>query len=274
MRRPTRLSRSRNSRTRARSWLAVAAAGCTGGEYQERAAARPESCSTVQAILLRAHHRVAPAYILATSSDRPKRNRPAAPLDGPRVARPHAMLSLRLPKEVPRRGPLPAEAKPGVCQPIGRGLPQPEPGRTGRFRRRTSREPCARWPCISVIGSCAAMGPRRAAKRPVVGRAGLWHPKVWPGLEAGGILARPHWRRGVVRMNRFSPRFADSRPCRRSRSGGVSWSDPSGRSRRRVGRGAARGPPCHARLAAEQQLMLGNRLIDHPPPWGGAALGA
>ncbi len=32
-----------------------------------------------------------------------------------------------------------------------------------------------------------------------VGRAGLWSPEGWPGLEVGWVLARPHWGRGLAR---------------------------------------------------------------------------
>jgi RimJ/RimL family protein N-acetyltransferase len=32
----------------------------------------------------------------------------------------------------------------------------------------------------------------------VVGRAGLWEPEGWPGLEVGWLLARPHWGRGFA----------------------------------------------------------------------------
>ncbi len=31
-----------------------------------------------------------------------------------------------------------------------------------------------------------------------VGRAGLWEPLGWPGLEVGWALARPHWGRGLA----------------------------------------------------------------------------
>lgn len=31
-----------------------------------------------------------------------------------------------------------------------------------------------------------------------VGRAGLWQPEGWPGLEVGWILARPYWGRGFA----------------------------------------------------------------------------
>ena len=31
-----------------------------------------------------------------------------------------------------------------------------------------------------------------------VGRAGLWQPEGWPGLEVGWILARPHWGQGYA----------------------------------------------------------------------------
>jgi RimJ/RimL family protein N-acetyltransferase len=31
-----------------------------------------------------------------------------------------------------------------------------------------------------------------------VGRAGLWHPEGWPGLEVGWALARPYWGRGYA----------------------------------------------------------------------------
>lgn len=32
----------------------------------------------------------------------------------------------------------------------------------------------------------------------LVGRAGLWHPEGWPGLEVGWLLARRHWGRGFA----------------------------------------------------------------------------
>jgi RimJ/RimL family protein N-acetyltransferase len=32
----------------------------------------------------------------------------------------------------------------------------------------------------------------------VVGRAGLWEPEGWPGLEVGWLLARRHWGRGFA----------------------------------------------------------------------------
>jgi RimJ/RimL family protein N-acetyltransferase len=31
-----------------------------------------------------------------------------------------------------------------------------------------------------------------------VGRAGLWRPEGWPGLEVGWVLARPHWGHGYA----------------------------------------------------------------------------
>src|SRR5690349_2032399 len=31
-----------------------------------------------------------------------------------------------------------------------------------------------------------------------VGRAGLWQPEGWPGLEVGWILGRAHWGRGYA----------------------------------------------------------------------------
>jgi RimJ/RimL family protein N-acetyltransferase len=36
------------------------------------------------------------------------------------------------------------------------------------------------------------------ASRVFVGRAGLWHPDGWPGLEVGWALARPYWGRGYA----------------------------------------------------------------------------
>ena len=32
----------------------------------------------------------------------------------------------------------------------------------------------------------------------VVGRAGLWEPEGWPGLEVGWLLARPRWGQGFA----------------------------------------------------------------------------
>ncbi len=32
----------------------------------------------------------------------------------------------------------------------------------------------------------------------LVGRAGLWQPEGWPGLEVGWLLARRHWGRGFA----------------------------------------------------------------------------
>jgi RimJ/RimL family protein N-acetyltransferase len=32
----------------------------------------------------------------------------------------------------------------------------------------------------------------------VVGRAGLWNPEGWPGLEVGWVLGRPYWGRGFA----------------------------------------------------------------------------
>ena len=32
----------------------------------------------------------------------------------------------------------------------------------------------------------------------VVGRAGLWNPEGWPGLEVGWVIARQHWGRGFA----------------------------------------------------------------------------
>ena len=32
----------------------------------------------------------------------------------------------------------------------------------------------------------------------VVGRAGLWNPDGWPGLELGWVVARPHWGKGFA----------------------------------------------------------------------------
>ena len=32
----------------------------------------------------------------------------------------------------------------------------------------------------------------------LVGRAGLWQPEGWPGLEVGWLLARPHWGHGFA----------------------------------------------------------------------------
>jgi RimJ/RimL family protein N-acetyltransferase len=32
----------------------------------------------------------------------------------------------------------------------------------------------------------------------LVGRAGLFEPQDWPGLEVGWVLARPHWGRGFA----------------------------------------------------------------------------
>jgi RimJ/RimL family protein N-acetyltransferase len=32
----------------------------------------------------------------------------------------------------------------------------------------------------------------------VIGRAGLWHPEGWPGLEAGWLLDRARWGRGLA----------------------------------------------------------------------------
>ncbi|HWF25539.1 MAG TPA: GNAT family N-acetyltransferase [Solirubrobacteraceae bacterium] len=32
----------------------------------------------------------------------------------------------------------------------------------------------------------------------LVGRAGLFEPEGWPGLEVGWVLARPHWGRGFA----------------------------------------------------------------------------
>ena len=32
----------------------------------------------------------------------------------------------------------------------------------------------------------------------LVGRAGLWQPEGWPGLEVGWLLGRPHWGRGYA----------------------------------------------------------------------------
>jgi RimJ/RimL family protein N-acetyltransferase len=32
----------------------------------------------------------------------------------------------------------------------------------------------------------------------VVGRAGLWRPEGWPGLEVGWLLARPRWGQGFA----------------------------------------------------------------------------
>lgn len=32
----------------------------------------------------------------------------------------------------------------------------------------------------------------------LVGRAGLWEPEGWPGLEVGWLLARPHWGQGFA----------------------------------------------------------------------------
>ena len=31
-----------------------------------------------------------------------------------------------------------------------------------------------------------------------MGRAGLWQPEGWPGLEVGWLLGRPHWGRGLA----------------------------------------------------------------------------
>lgn len=36
------------------------------------------------------------------------------------------------------------------------------------------------------------------ASRRFVGRAGLWQPEGWPGLEVGWILARPYWGHGYA----------------------------------------------------------------------------
>lgn len=32
----------------------------------------------------------------------------------------------------------------------------------------------------------------------LVGRAGLWEPEGWPGLEVGWVLSRAHWGRGFA----------------------------------------------------------------------------
>ena len=32
----------------------------------------------------------------------------------------------------------------------------------------------------------------------LVGRAGLWQPEGWPGLEVGWVLARAHWGKGLA----------------------------------------------------------------------------
>lgn len=32
----------------------------------------------------------------------------------------------------------------------------------------------------------------------LVGRAGLWQPEGWPGLEVGWVLSRAHWGRGFA----------------------------------------------------------------------------
>lgn len=32
----------------------------------------------------------------------------------------------------------------------------------------------------------------------LMGRAGLWNPEGWPGLEAGWLLHRPYWGRGFA----------------------------------------------------------------------------
>ncbi len=32
----------------------------------------------------------------------------------------------------------------------------------------------------------------------LVGRAGLWQPDGWPGLEVGWLLGRPHWGQGYA----------------------------------------------------------------------------
>lgn len=32
----------------------------------------------------------------------------------------------------------------------------------------------------------------------LVGRAGLWQPEGWPGLEVGWVLGRPYWGRGFA----------------------------------------------------------------------------
>jgi RimJ/RimL family protein N-acetyltransferase len=34
--------------------------------------------------------------------------------------------------------------------------------------------------------------------RELVGRAGLWRPPDWPGLELGWTVARPHWGKGYA----------------------------------------------------------------------------
>lgn len=32
----------------------------------------------------------------------------------------------------------------------------------------------------------------------IVGRAGLWNPEGWPGLEVGWLIGRPYWGRGLA----------------------------------------------------------------------------
>lgn len=32
----------------------------------------------------------------------------------------------------------------------------------------------------------------------LVGRGGLWNPEGWPGVEAGWLLAKPHWGKGYA----------------------------------------------------------------------------
>lgn len=32
----------------------------------------------------------------------------------------------------------------------------------------------------------------------IIGRAGLWNPEGWPGLEVGWVIGRPHWGNGYA----------------------------------------------------------------------------
>jgi len=38
----------------------------------------------------------------------------------------------------------------------------------------------------------------RRADGMLLGRAGLWHPPDWPGLEVGWVLGRAHWGQGYA----------------------------------------------------------------------------
>jgi len=49
--------------------------------------------------------------------------------------------------------------------------------------------------CLRGYGQWALV---ERATRELVGRAGLWQPEGWPGLEVGWLLARPRWGNGFA----------------------------------------------------------------------------